>query len=155
MHNGQFKESLKYYEKFIELSDASDRGWTYWREILGVAYVYYRNGYKKEADYYFDETINFYEQVIKINRQSRLMTAYYVLAAVYAIRGEKDKAYENLRGFNLLPILGSRVMYLKNDPWWDNIKNEPEFQQSVREWVLKYQAEHERVRKWLEENDML
>ncbi len=33
--------------------------------------------------------------------------------------------------------------------------DEPEFQQIVRDVEAKYQAEHERVRKWLEENDML
>jgi molybdopterin converting factor small subunit len=40
-------------------------------------------------------------------------------------------------------------------PVFDNIKDEPEFQQIVRDVEAKYQAEHERVRKWLEENDML
>ncbi len=44
---------------------------------------------------------------------------------------------------------------MKNDPWWESIKNEPEFQQIVGEWELKYEAEHERVRQWLDENDML
>ena len=30
------------------------------------------------------------------------------------------------------------------------MRNEPEFQQIVRDMEAKYQAEHERVRKWLE-----
>ena len=33
--------------------------------------------------------------------------------------------------------------------------HEPEFQQIVRDVEAKYQASHERVRKWLKENDML
>ena len=32
---------------------------------------------------------------------------------------------------------------------------EPEFQKIVRDVEAKYQAEHERVRQWLEENEML
>jgi hypothetical protein len=36
-----------------------------------------------------------------------------------------------------------------------SIRKESEFQQIVRYVEDKYQAEHERVRKWLEENDML
>jgi molybdopterin converting factor small subunit len=36
---------------------------------------------------------------------------------------------------------------------FDNIRAEPEFQQIVRDVEAKYQAEYERVRKWLEEND--
>ena len=44
---------------------------------------------------------------------------------------------------------------LNNDPLFDNIRDEPEFQQIVRDVEAKYQAGHERVRRWLEENDML
>ncbi len=44
---------------------------------------------------------------------------------------------------------------IKNDPIFDNIRDEPEFQQIVRDFEVKYQALHERVRQWLEENDML
>jgi hypothetical protein len=44
---------------------------------------------------------------------------------------------------------------IKNDPLFDSIRDEPEFQQIVKEVEAKYQAEHERVMKWLEENDML
>jgi hypothetical protein len=35
--------------------------------------------------------------------------------------------------------------YLKYDPLFDNIRNEPEFQQIVRDIEAKYQAETERV----------
>ena len=38
----------------------------------------------------------------------------------------------------------------KDDPLFNSIRNEPEFQQIVKDIEAKYQAEHERVRKWLE-----
>jgi hypothetical protein len=44
---------------------------------------------------------------------------------------------------------------IKTNPLFNNIRNEPEFQQIVRDMETKYQAEHERVRKWLEEQGML
>lgn len=44
---------------------------------------------------------------------------------------------------------------LNNDPLFDSIRDDPEFQQIVRDVETKYQAEHEKVRLWLEENDML
>ena len=70
--------------------------------------------------------------------------------------GQKDKAFEQLNRFNQ----GQRMSLLdvcriNNNPIFDNIRDEPEFQQIVREIETKYQAEHESVRKWLEENDML
>ena len=88
--------------------------------------------------------------------ESSDLRTYYYLAETYAVRGEKDKAYENLKIFNKLQIIVSaRVVRIKDTPLFDNIRDEPEFQQIVKEVEAKYQAEHERVRKWLEENDML
>jgi hypothetical protein len=52
-------------------------------------------------------------------------------------------------------LLIYRAVEIKLDPFFDGLRDEPEFQQSVREWVLKYEAEHERVRQWLDGNDML
>ena len=46
-------------------------------------------------------------------------------------------------------------MLIKHEPLFDSIRNEAEFQQIVRDVEAKYQAEHERVRKWLEEQGML
>ena len=53
--------------------------------------------------------------------------------------------YDDLRGARKFEC---EVVYLR-------IWVKPEFQQIVRDVEAKYQAEHERVRKWLEENDML
>jgi hypothetical protein len=35
------------------------------------------------------------------------------------------------------------------------MRDEPEFKKIVSEMEAKFQAEHERIRKWLEENRML
>jgi molybdopterin converting factor small subunit len=47
------------------------------------------------------------------------------------------------------------VSLIKDDPLFESIRDEPEFQQIVRDVEAKYQAEHERVKKWLEEQGML
>ena len=44
---------------------------------------------------------------------------------------------------------------MKTDPLFNSIRNEPEFKQIASDIEAKYQAEHERVRKWLEEQRML
>jgi hypothetical protein len=68
--------------------------------------------------------------------------------------GDKAKAYENLKIFNHLQsfTLGW-VTLLKNDFVSDSLRNELEFQQIVRDVEAKYQTEHERVRKWLKEQE--
>ena len=78
--------------------------------------------------------------------------ANYDLAALYAFTGEKQLAYKNLRivdKIHACPLW--MATQIKTDPFFNNIRNEPEFQQIARDVESKYQAEYERVRKWIEE----
>jgi len=151
----QYKESLKYYIKYIERLKAI--GQFNINEMHRIGYAYFKNGYKNEAENYFDKQIESCYNLIKSDRPyaQQLLYTYYDLAGVYAFRGDKDKAYKNLKIFNQkqrIPIWMPTL--IKTDPLFESIRNEPEFQQIVRDVESKYQAEHERVRKWLEEQGM-
>jgi TolB-like protein/Tfp pilus assembly protein PilF len=148
---GKHEESLKYYEKCLELGGIGTN--RYHR----IAYAYYQNGDKEKADYYFDKQIEYCLADIKLGRVlAGTYFTYYDLAAVYAFRREKSKSYENLRLFNQKENMPLWLLkYIKSDPLFNSIRNEPEFQQIVRDVEAKYQAEHERIMQWLEENEML
>jgi tetratricopeptide (TPR) repeat protein len=152
---GNYNESLKYINKHIERLKAIGA-----TEISGmwiIGYIYWKNGYKEKAEYFFDRTIKNSYRMIDLGRAyAQNLSVYYDLAAIYAFRGDTDKAYKNLRIYNQQQTenLGM-VTTIKNDPLFDNIRDEPEFQQIVRDVEAKYQAEHERVRKWLEEQGEL
>jgi TolB-like protein/Tfp pilus assembly protein PilF len=153
---GQNEESLRYYRKYIERLEV--RGQLVPNNMyIGIGYAHWENGYRKEGEYYFNKQVEYSNNMIKYNRpNARLFYAYHDLAAIYAIRGEKDKAYKNLRIFNQ----GQRfpfwmVTLIKDEPWFDTIRSEPEFQKIAKDVKAKYQAEHERVKKWLEEQGML
>ena len=119
-----------------------------------LGYAYWMNGFYKEADYYFDSMIEYYNDLNDVGRGIR--SENYDLACIYAFRGEKEKAYENLRIFNQLERIPFWwISLLRIDPLFDSIRDEPEFQQILSNVEDKYNAEHERVRQWLEENDML
>jgi len=122
-----------------------------------IGYAYWRNGFKDSADYYFNKQVEYCNVAIRLGRPYGQNFAYYDLAGVYAFMGNKIKAYENLKSFNQCPFgqVLWIVKYIKIDPLFNSIRDEPEFQQIVREIDAKYQAEHERVRKWLEEQGML
>jgi TolB-like protein/Tfp pilus assembly protein PilF len=152
---GRFDESLKYYKKYIEKLKA--RGQFKYNGTHRIGYSYWKNGYKKEAQFFFDNQIEYCNSAIQYGRQYAIQKyAYYDLAGIYAFLGDKDQAFKNLRVFNERQMLPSwAVWYSKNDPLFDSIRNEPEFQQIVSDVEAKYQAEHERVRKWLEEQGML
>ena len=155
MSLNQFKESLKYYKKYVEMLKAT--GTFTNKQMHRIGYAYWVNGYKKEAEYYFDEQLAYSKNDIELKRPwGQRLYPYYDIAAIYAFRGDKEKAYENLKLFNQrlgMPLWA--VSFMKTDPLFNSIRNEPEFQQIVRYVEAKYQAEHERVRKWLEEQATL
>ena len=152
---GQYKESLKYYKKYFERLKA--QGEIDFNGMHRIGYVYWQNGYKEEAEYFFNEQIKYCNKMIELKRSwGQGFYAYYDLAGVYAFRGEKDKAYKNLRIFNQIQRTNlAAPMLMKTDPLFNSIRNEKEFQQIAKDIEVKYQAEHERVRKWLEEQGML
>jgi tetratricopeptide (TPR) repeat protein len=153
---GQFEESLKYYKKYVERQKAS--GHFDLNATHRIGYAYFKNGYEKEAEYYFNKQIDYCNDLIKSDRPwGQELYTYYDLAGVYAFRGDKDKAYENLRIFNQRQQGEGlwMVHLIKTDPLFNSIRNEPEFQQIVRDVEARYQALHERVRKQLEEQGML
>jgi len=97
------------------------------------------------------------KSLIRLNRpwaQSGL--AQFDLALIYAFRGEKSKAMEKLRDLHQRSDLSYFIMwYVQSDPMLDSIRDDPEFQQIAKDPGVKLAAGINRVRQWLEENEML
>ncbi|MBN1183169.1 MAG: hypothetical protein JXB49_12825 [Bacteroidales bacterium] len=122
-----------------------------------IGYAFNRVGKVEEAKAFFNQQIRYSEESIKLKRRlSRWNAAQYDLAATYAFLDEKKKAYKYLEELNEKNDLSLWwILMIKYDPLFNSIRNEPDFQKIVDDMEAKHQTEHERVRKWLEENDML
>jgi tetratricopeptide (TPR) repeat protein len=153
--NRQHEEALRYIKKWLEKRGKTLSAVDFFG-LHRIGWAYWKNGYKKEGEYYFNELINYCERLKKMQRYYPARSSYD-LAAAYSFTGNKEKAYENLILFSKYPRSNQLwwINYLKFDPLFDPIRNEPEFQQILRDMVAVNQAEHERVRKWLEEQGML
>ena len=125
--------------------------------VSGFCNAYWKNNIFEEANYYFDLQMNYSTREINSNLpRAQGYYSYYERAGVYAFRGEKGKAYKDLWQFNQqATVLLAMVNLIKIDPLFESIRDESEFQQIVRDLEAIYQAEHERVRKWLEELGIL
>ena len=149
-----FKEATKFFIKYLERSKAL--GITRVNNHHRIGYTYWKCGLKDSAAYYFNKQIEYCNDAIRLGRPYGVKYAYYDLAGVYAFMGNKIKAYENIKIFSQKGGMAKWAADLvKTDPLFNSIRNEPEFQQIIRDMEAKYQAEHERVRKWLEERGML
>jgi len=122
-----------------------------------VGYVLWQVGKKKEAENYFNQQIKYDEESIKHGRDiEQWNVAYYDMAGTYAFLGDKVKAYQFLDDFNKRSVYALWwVSLAKHDPLFVSIRNEERFQKILQNMEAKYQAEHERVRKWLEETGQL
>jgi hypothetical protein len=79
------------------------------------------------------------------------------MAGSYALIGEKEKAIKYFKEYldNLQRPSLWIISSVENEPLFESIKNDTGFQQIVRNLESKYQEQHEKVRKWLEEQSML
>ena len=152
----KYDEALEWFKKFIRHSEYFGYVTVIGYNRIGLAY--WKKGYKEEAMNYFNKFVNNLTMVNELGRavQSSFENEYDI-AAMYAFLGEKkEKVYEKLRLASNSPIWSLyTVMYFNNDPLINSYRDDPVFQQFVRDVEAKYQAEHERVRKWLEEQGML
>jgi len=118
-----------------------------------VGFALWRVGKIKEARKYLDQQIKYCEESIQLKRDiAHWKAAYYDLAITYAFLGNKEKAYQYLDELNKGNTCQIRyIIFLKHDPPLESIRSEERFQKILQNYEAKYQAEHERVRKWLEE----
>jgi TolB-like protein/Tfp pilus assembly protein PilF len=150
-------KTLYYYEKYLQKKGKEITLYDLYG-LHRIAWAFFQRGDKKKSEFYLNECIENCEKVKQLGRGSQFypLRYDYNLAAAYALKGDKKKAYENLNEWasgRICSLWG--LIFLKYDPLFDSIRNESEFLKIVSEMEAKYQAEHERVRRWLEENKML
>jgi tetratricopeptide (TPR) repeat protein len=149
---GQYEKSLPYYRTYAERLES--RGGRNLYSIPGMAYAYLKNGDTAKADYYISEQINL--ATVWIDRGIAGYEGNYLrLAQVYAMKGDRENAIAYLTLFDQHGITSVHNHLASSYPMFDPIKDEPEFRKIMDHLEARYQAEHERVRQWLEENDML
>jgi TolB-like protein/AraC-like DNA-binding protein len=151
LENKNWNLALKYDSLLINIGYDNPVG------LHRRGYALYQLGQKKEAEYCFKKQIENIEKILKLNRPIHgSYYEFYDIAGAYAFMGNKEETYRYLNEFEkkkFYPIW--MVNLIKRDPLFDNLREEEEFKMILSNIEEKYLAEHERVKVWLEENDML
>ena len=155
MAAGNYEDGLRYMRKSADLSER--HGIILHNVLHRIGYYLFQAGYRQEAEYYFDRQEEVSKKLIELDRPyAQMNIAQLDLALTYAFRGKKDSAMDLLKIISnesrvSMITLGS----LSTDPMVESIRKDPEFQQIANDLRIRYQADQERIRQWLEENDML
>lgn len=123
---GMYKESLKYFKEYNAIIQDFNPD---------IAYAYWKNGLKKEAERYFNMRLEFCQNVLNTEHSSVLTSwAFYDLACIYAFKGDKGNALKNLKLFSQNKNCELWMLtHIRNDPMLEIIRNEPEFSQILIE----------------------
>lgn len=151
----KYEEGFYYMDQFVKQFYNVET--IHFWETVGIGYYNLKTGRIKEAEFYFNRQIELGEETIKLGRaDSDSKQAQWNLAKVYAVTGEKEKAYIYLDEVNKLKSVPLYLVTLfKYDPFIDSLRAEPRFKAILKDIETKHQAEHERVRKWLEKEGRL
>ncbi len=144
---GQYDEALKYFEHYVTESVAGNISIAPLYQY--IAFAWWQNGNKQLGDTYIKKAL----EDCDCRSRAALPADNYALARVYACLGNKEKEYENLRIYcQNGSVTIAYLTCLKKDPLFNNIRNEERFRRIYEDVEARYLANHERVRKWLEEN---
>jgi TolB-like protein/Tfp pilus assembly protein PilF len=151
--SGNNKEALAWFIKYfqyVKKNKILENG-----NFHRIAYAYWMNGEKDKATYWFNEQIRYCKITIQQKRWY-IVGSYYDLAGVNAFLGNKKEAYKYLNLFSQIKVCPNWWLnMIKNDPLFNSLRNDSEFQGIVSDLEKKFNTEHERVSKWLKENSML
>jgi TolB-like protein/class 3 adenylate cyclase len=147
---GMAEEANYYALKLIEIFNSTNaRIPGIWHRI-GYAFFLVNN--PEQAEYYFNEQIEWSEKSIKLSRQfAQTYGAHYDLACVMSFKGETEKAIDLLKELNKRSFMPRWwITQFKYDPLLDPIRDDARFQKILDEIQIKYQKEHDRVKYWME-----
>jgi TolB-like protein/AraC-like DNA-binding protein len=151
-YSGHDREAYEYAKKYVDRCKRAGKT----PGMLGrVAYAYWKVGKTEEARDFFKLEIENYlkQKELEGNQDEEGFNA--AVAMDYAMLGEKEKAFQYIKYNNEAQIPLWALTLLRCDPAFNDIREDPRFQTVLKAYESQYQAKHDRLEEWLEENGML
>jgi AraC-like DNA-binding protein/TolB-like protein len=154
-HEVLIRNYLRDYDKALKVmirleKEKEKRGFSPYTSCI-YGYIYLKNQMAHKALPLFEGAVkNFEEQIKYSSWEAKLYLSHFCLAKIYAAQNNKQQSMYYL---GLMHKAASTpklfICDLKNDPMFDNVRNEREFQKIARELEKKYLEEHEKIKKLL------
>jgi len=151
LYLGNDDSSSYHIERFIEISE-NRLDYLLWGVIPWEIFILFKHGDKEQASAILEPATDVLLNMIK----SGLSSDYYQLAQLFLLKGEQEKAIEYLKKNDFMTF--NNRWYIENmeiNPIYKNIRSDERFQKILNSMKSNWQKEHEKVRVWLEENNLL
>ena len=148
---GKYDSSRYHIERFTGISE-NRLDYLLWGVIPFKVFILLKHGDKEQASAILEPAIDFLLKMIK----SGLSSDYYQLAKLFLLKGEQEKAIEYLNKNDFMTFNnGWYIEDMEVNPIYQNIRSDERFQKILNSMKSNWQKEHEKVRVWLEENNLL
>ena len=153
MYAGRYLESYRYFRRYIDFADSI--GWPLPYHKMNIAFIFRENGLNERASELIDQQIKQSEDWIAENHIYNNSEHYQHLAEAYYLKQDKENALRYLKLFGQQERMNAVQTLFPENPIFRGMTGDPEFIQICDQIQAKYITEQERVRQWLEENDLL
>ena len=166
LNRSGYSEVIRRLGKSYLFCGQPDKALTYFREYIKivpqdinpyVALAHSMNGFRKEADQYFDARMDYCLSALESGPSTQNISwVYYDLACLYAFKGDKENALKNLTLYSKSTKCKLWMLTdLKNDPMLEGIRNESAFKKIFTDMEFQYQSLYDQMGKWLEDQGKL
>ncbi len=147
-----YQESEKYFRRVHSMELQKHQLGSYHNKHMYV-YVLLKNGKKEEALTELNELKIFFEKAID-HETDWAEQSGYEMAKIYSLLNDKEEALKWFKRFLENGFLIGLHDYAEYDPCFDNIRNEPEFKEIVRQGKEQIEEKRIKIRK-LEKEGLL
>ena len=142
-----YKNAYSYYKKFTDIRQALNLD-IFKNEDLKIGIVFDKLGMKEKSPAYFTSFKEFAFNDNSIYKNLNLM-------GYYAWAGDQQKAMEHMKLFAKEDNVQYWILFLADDPVFDDLKKLPEFKQVMAAIEKKFWDNHKKIRAMLEEKGLL
>lgn len=142
-----FENAYKYFQRGIELSEVRQLN-IFEHENLKAAIVFSKMGMKEKSVELLSRYKKFADNDMSIYRNINL-------AAYYSYLGDVKKTNEHLQMFSKEENFAYWVLWYDMDTVFDDVKNDLEFQKTMRSVETKFWNTHKKIKRTLEEKRLI
>jgi TolB-like protein/Tfp pilus assembly protein PilF/predicted Ser/Thr protein kinase len=129
LFSGNFERARGFYERAKELSTEKLTRMTSTSHILGLGYVYWKEGRREEATQMFEEYANAAKGWLEQGNEWNNIP--YNMASIDAVKGNKEEAYVWLR--KAIDAGWRNYLLAESDPMLENLRGDEQFKKLMAE----------------------